>query len=95
MKSLLRRSAVLSDCYILPDRRSRPGDTWHVEGSSWGVPRPDPRGIPDGEVVIGRGQDEWPDGKQYASSGIEGGAITVIPLRRLNTSDWPLDAGVR
>ena len=75
-------AAVLSDCYILPDVKSKPGQTWNVDGSQFSAfLDPSTRGIPEGEIEIRRGQDAQIDGKTFATLGIVRGFL------ELNASD--------
>ncbi len=86
----LKRVAVLSDGYILPDRRSKPGDTWPVDGAQLaGFLDPTLQGIPEGEVVVRRDEDYREADKQYTGLQIEGGTVEVnasdASTRRIGT----------
>ncbi len=77
-EDFLKRIAVLSDGYILPDRRSKPGDTWPVDGAQLvGFLDPTLQGVPEGGVVIRRDEDFREADKQYTGLRIESGAVEV------------------
>ena len=74
----LRRTAVLSDAYILPDRKSKPGDTWTVDGRELACfLDPTLKGIEEGEVKVRRDEDEGTNEKRYANLRIDDGIILI------------------
>lgn len=75
-------TAVLSDCYILPEIKNKPGSKWKVDGTQFaGFIDPSWRGIPEGDIWIVREANESKGGKDYALLRIEDGFV------RLNASD--------
>jgi hypothetical protein len=77
-QDFLKRVAVLSDCYILPDRASRPGDRWAVNGAQLAsFLDPTLEGFPDGEVWVRRDEDLREGGKLYALLRAEDGSVEV------------------
>jgi hypothetical protein len=77
-RDLLFSTAVLSDCYILPDLTLKPGQTWTVDGSELGgFLDPTLRGIPEGEIVVIRDADQTTDGKQFAVLRIQSGFLRI------------------
>jgi hypothetical protein len=71
-------NALLSDCYILPDVKLRPGATWAVDGSQLGgFLDPSLRGATTGEVIIARAEDDLEGGKQYATLQVQSGTVSV------------------
>ena len=71
-------TAVLSDYYILPDVRLKPGASWAVDGSQMaGFIDPSLRGATSGEVTIVRGEDSQEGGKQYAILQIQKGSLNI------------------
>lgn len=78
----IKDTAVLSDCYFLPNVESKPDDTWTVPGNQLiGYLDPSLRGVPSGEIVVVRKVDENRNGKQIAELAIEKGLV------ELNASD--------
>lgn len=74
--------AVLSDCYLLPDLKSKPGQYWDVEaGALADLLPPTWRGRPSGVVTIKRAEDRKQGDKDYAVLEITGGTF------RVNASD--------
>lgn len=81
-RDFLLRTAVLSDCYLLPNVKSTPGQSWEVDDSQFsGFLDPSVRAIPDGRITIRRGDDQQLDGKQVATLAVAKGVL------KLNTSD--------
>jgi hypothetical protein len=81
-RDFLFRTAVLSDCYLLPDVKSTPGQSWEVDGSQFsGFLDPSVRGVPDGRITIRRGDDQQLDGKRIATLRVAMGVL------ELNASD--------
>jgi hypothetical protein len=71
-------TAVMSDCYILPDVKIAPGRDWTVEGSQLaGLLDPSLRGWTSGEVVVDRHGDSHEGGKDYAMLQIRSGSLSV------------------
>ncbi|HEV3167987.1 MAG TPA: hypothetical protein VGZ22_28555 [Isosphaeraceae bacterium] len=71
-------TATLSDCYLLPDIKCRPGTSWTVDGAQLvGFLDPSLRGAPSGEITIARDDDVQENGKQYATLQIKGGFVEV------------------
>jgi hypothetical protein len=71
-------TAILSDYYILPDVKLKPGASWAVDGSQMGgFIDPSLRGATSGEVTIVRGEDSQEGGKQYAILQIQNGSLTI------------------
>jgi hypothetical protein len=74
----LKRVAVVSDAYILPNRKSKPDDNWTVDGAALaGFLDPTLNGIPRGEVTVRRDEDEDAGDKRYAKLQITGGSVEI------------------
>jgi hypothetical protein len=82
-RDFVMRTAVLSDCYLMPDLKIGPGEPWSVEGSELAnFLDPTLRGFPSGHVEIVREDaDVQKDGEQFAVLKIRRGVLT------LNSSD--------
>ena len=79
---LVWNTAVLSDCYLLPDVKVKAGETWKVDGRQLGgFLDPTLRGVPSGEIEVKAHSDEDRNGKHIAKLSIERGHI------ELNESD--------
>ena len=77
-ESFLRNTALLADCYLLPELTLRPGATWEVEGAQFaGFVDPSLRAMPRGSVAIRRGQDEVVKGKTFAHLKVESGSLEL------------------
>jgi hypothetical protein len=77
-RDYLKWLALLSDCYLLPDIKSKPGQYWDVEARQLMLMLPPKwRGRPSGTVTIERGQDIQKDGKTYAVLQIRSGTFQV------------------
>lgn len=77
-RAFVSETAVLADCYILPDVKSKPGASWTVDGSQFGgLFDPTMRGSPTGEIAIKRADDEIDGDKQIAKLQIERGRIEL------------------
>jgi hypothetical protein len=77
-RDYLKGLALLSDCYLLPNIKSKPGQYWDVEaGQLMPMLPPNWRGRPSGTVTIERGQDIQKDGKTYAVLQIRSGTFQV------------------
>lgn len=73
----IRRSAVLSDCYLW-DLKKAPGERWKVDGAQLiGLIDPSLRGAPMGEIDFIRDADSEIGGKRYATLRIEGGSLAI------------------
>jgi len=71
-------TAILSDCYILPDVTLAPGKTWQVDGAQLaGLLDPSLRGRPTGRVVIAREADSEQGGKRSATLRVKGGTMLI------------------
>ena len=71
-------TAILSDCYILPDVAIKTGQSWTVDGAQLaGFLDPSMRGRPSGEVVIARGPDTTENDKAYGHLEIQSGVVLV------------------
>ena len=77
-RSYLEGLAVLSDCYLLPDLKSKPGQYWDVEARALAdfLP-PTWRGRPSGVVTIERQRDFRKGDKDYAELEITAGTFRV------------------
>jgi len=74
----VRTTAVLSDCYILPDFKIAAGRSWTVDGPQLaGFVDPSLRAVPQGTVTIKREKDEEIDGKDVAILQIESGHLNL------------------
>jgi hypothetical protein len=77
-RDFLMTTAVLSDCYLLPDVTARPGATWAVDGAQLGgLVDPSLRGAASGELVLARDEDFAEAGKAYARLKIRGGTLAI------------------
>lgn len=77
-RAYLEGLAVLSDCYVLPDLGSKPGQYWDVEARALAdLLPPTWRGRPSGVVIIKRTEDYKKGDKDYAALEITGGTFRV------------------
>lgn len=77
-RDLLMASAVVTDAYLLPNRKSQPGDTWDVDGSAFADFLPlSWRGVPQGKVSVRREKDFEDSGDMYALLRCYSGSIRV------------------
>lgn len=78
-RDFLMTLSVVSDAYILPDKESKPGQTWEVpaEALSDFLP-PEWRGRPEGKVIIRRVKDFEQGGHGFARLEIQSGTFQVI-----------------
>lgn len=78
-RNFLMALSVVSDAYILPDKESKPGQTWEVpaEALSDLLP-PSWRGRPEGKVIIQRVKDFEQGGHRFARLEIQSGTFEVI-----------------
>lgn len=74
----LKRTAVLSDCYLLPDMKSTPGQSWNVDGSQFaGFLDPSIRAVPEGQITVQRGDDQQLNGKRIATLTVTKGILEL------------------
>lgn len=75
-------TAILSDCYLLPDVKIEPGKTWKVDGAQFaGMIDPSLHASPKGEITVEREGDVTENNKQYAKLRVKSGSLL------LDTSD--------
>lgn len=66
-RDFLFASAVITDAYLLPNKESKPGDVWEVDGAAFtDLLPPSWRGRARGKISIKRGDDFEENGKKYA-----------------------------
>lgn len=71
-------TAVLSDCYILPEINKKPGESWTVAGSQFAfLFDPSWRGRPVGDVILKRDKDQDVAGQPHAIMKVERGVVTL------------------
>jgi hypothetical protein len=76
--NFVRHTAVLSDCFILPDIDVKPGQEWSVDAAQLSsLVDPSLRGIPSGRVTVRREADEPATGKRYARLSIQEGTVQL------------------
>jgi len=81
-QAFIESTAVLSDCYILPDLEIAVGSSWSVDGTQFtGFMDPSMRAIPHGEIVVERNADNHEGEKVYANLRIKNGSL------KLDTTD--------
>jgi hypothetical protein len=77
-QQFVRQTAVLSDCYILPDMQVKPGKTWSVDAYHLSsLVDPTLRAVPQGTVTIKRKNDDVAQGKQFANLAIQSGYVLL------------------
>lgn len=71
-------TAVLSDCYIMPEIDKKPGESWTVAGSQFAfLFDPSWRGRPVGDIVLKRDKDQNMAGHTHAILKVDRGVVTV------------------
>ena len=71
-------TAVLSDCNILPELTTKPGEYWKVDGAEFaGLFDPTWRGTPTGDVTIVRDSNQTINGQPHAVLRVNQGLITL------------------
>jgi hypothetical protein len=66
-RDFLFASAVVTDAFLMPDKASKPGDEWEVDGRAFvDFLPPSWRGVTSGQVWIRREQDFEENGQKYA-----------------------------
>ena len=71
-------TAVLSDCYIMPEIDKKVGESWTVAGSQFAfLFDPSWRGRPVGDVVLKREKDQAVGGQPHAVLKVDRGVITM------------------
>ena len=66
-RDFLFASAVVTDAFLLPDKASKPGDEWEVDGGAFvDFLPPSWRGVTSGKVWIRRERDFEENGQKYA-----------------------------
>jgi hypothetical protein len=71
-------TAVLSDCHILPELKTKPGEFWKVDGAEFaGLFDPTWRGTPTGDVTIVRDPNQSINGQPHAVLKVSKGLITL------------------
>lgn len=71
-------TAVLSDCNILPELTTKPGEYWKVDGAEFaGLFDPTWRGTPTGDVTIVRDPNQAINGQPHAVLRVNQGLITL------------------
>lgn len=77
-RSFIETSAVLADCYLLPELNSKPGDAWKVDGRQiTDFIDPTLRAVPRGAIFIERQADENRAGKHFAVLGVKSGSVEL------------------
>ena len=77
-RDFLFASAVVTDAFLLPDKASKPGDEWEVDGRAFvDFLPPSWRGVTSGKVWIRRERDFEENGQKYALLRCYGGALRV------------------
>ena len=82
-RAFIMKTAVLSDCYLMPNLKIAPGEPWNVDGSQLAnFLDPSLRAFPAGQIEIVREKDDVHKGdEQYAVLKIQRGVV------RLNATD--------
>jgi len=74
----VKASAVVSDYYMMPQLDIKVGENWSVSGSQFGgFIDPSLRGVPSGEIVVGRDSNHSERGKEYATLRIKRGYLEI------------------
>lgn len=77
-RKFVKQTAVLSDCYILPDLKLKPGKTWSVDAYQLSsLIDPTLRAVPQGMVTIRREKDDTAQDKPVANLSIQSGYILL------------------
>lgn len=84
-KYMLFSTAVVSDCYVMPDVQIKVGGTWSVDGAEFAGYFSSWKGIPSGIVTVVREADQNKAGKSLASLRVDKGVIDLNGSDR-NTS---------
>ena len=74
----VKASAVVSDYYMMPQLDIKVGGHWSVSGGQFGgFIDPSLRGVPSGEIVVGRDSNHSERGKEYATLRIQRGYLEI------------------